>query len=923
LTCPSETRLQAFVEGELEADAIDELSVHLDTCVECRTIVGAVQPVPLDDETMVERVGRYVLRRVLGRGGMGVVYEAADPELHREVALKVLRPDLGRDQERLLGEAQAMAKLSHPNVVTIYDVGREAERVFIVMALVRGITLRQWLAQEQRSLAAILAAFEQAARGLGAAHDAGLVHRDFKPENVFVDRDERVLVGDFGLAISGVLDGGAAAEGSLAYMAPEQRAGETVDARSDQFSFCLALDEAIEGSLEGRAGAPGWLRKAISRGQNVSPADRFPSMAALEEAIAGGRRRAHTRRRTLGTAALVGAVVGAFALVAHLRARVLPTYALCNQVEPVASIWNEDVTSRTRRAFEATSTALWRDAWRQTETTVSSYAESWSGARKRTCEAAAARRDAVDPSFDRKLACLSDRLEILRAVTVNLESADAAMLEQVPSMLALLPRVNACEDAEQLAQLPPLPPPEKIASVEAAKKQIAQASATIAAGRYREGLALAEDAWRSANGTSFLPAMAEARLWVGTAHGRLGNARESERALAHAASSASAGHSPLLAIRAWIQLLHFVGFEEKRYEDGSQYAEYARVALEPMPQAFELEAERLSWSRAMLLDQKRFSEALAMSHRELALVELHFGGGHRLTAAALDGLAGGLVGSCKAREALAPQEKSCAILEKELGALHPQLALCLGNLAALHANLGEHEIAIGLKRRALGMFEQVPGHPNHVAMAHRNSVRSLVELGRFDEAAAELEVAAGLSKRETEQVSILLLRGDLLRRQDKAADALKENIAAVAKTEKAEPARRIDPLLALVDANLALERFSDALTNAEQASTIARSVYGDGSCRLAEPLRLQAEALVGSGRTVEALPLAEKAVQELATAQIDPLAVARAELTLAAALPESERARAFELATRACDLARQRHDQRLEIRAEHCLSLRR
>jgi tetratricopeptide (TPR) repeat protein len=253
----------------------------------------------------------------------------------------------------------------------------------------------------------------------------------------------------------------------------------------------------------------------------------------------------------------------------------------------------------------------------------------------------------------------------------SLRKADAPMLEQVPSMLHLLPRVSACEDARAIAQLAPPPSAEKAAAVDGTKKKIAAASATVAAGRYEQGLALADDAWQSANGASYLPVLAEAYLWVGIAHGRLGHARESEQALEQAASSASAGRAPELAVRAWIKLMHFVGFEGKRYDDGVRYAEYAKAALETMPDAFELEAERLSWSRAMLLDQRRYDDALVVSRQEVALVEVRFGASHRLSAVAADRLAGVLAGQCKARDALEPQEKACAILEKELGTPHP------------------------------------------------------------------------------------------------------------------------------------------------------------------------------------------------------------------------------------------------------------
>jgi tetratricopeptide (TPR) repeat protein len=628
---------------------------------------------------------------------MGVVYEAADPELHREVALKVLRSNLGREQDRLLAEAQAMAKLTHPNVVTVHDVGRDGDRVFIVMALVRGVTLRHWLALDSRPVDAILDAFAQAAEGLRAAHEAGLVHRDFKPENVFVDREGRVLVGDFGLAVAGMIEGRAAAEGSLAYMAPEQRAGRAADARSDQYSFCLALAHALEESKGGKSSVPRWLRRLLARGLAPEPTRRFPSMSELVAAMADGRRRARRLRRGALALAAAAALGGVVVLAAHARARVLPVHPLCRDpASPSSAVWNAEVAARVERVFASTESKLWPVAWRQTEARMGGYADAWTASRQRACESARVRRDPVDAGIERRLSCLGDRLEIVRAMVGNLAVADAAMLEQIPSMLELLPRVEVCDDPRQLADVAPAPPADAVDAVESAKKRIARASTTIAAGRYREGLSLAEEASRAANAARFMPVMSDAYLWLGTAHGRLGEAREAARALTQAVSTASAARSQLLAVRAWIQLMHFIGYEEKRYEDGLKFGDYAKSALEAMPQAFELEAERLSWTRAMLLDEKRYDDALSLSHQELALVELRFGASHRLTAVALDGLAGGLSGVCRARDAFAPQEKSCAILEKELGPVHPQLALCLGNLAALHAYLGEHDAALEL-----------------------------------------------------------------------------------------------------------------------------------------------------------------------------------------------------------------------------------
>ena len=867
MSCPSETRLQAFVDGELSEDELTELSEHLDTCEECRTIVGALQPLPLDDDTTADRVGRYVLRRILGQGGMGTVYEAVDPELHRVVALKVLREAPSGTQRRLLAEAQAMAKLAHPNVVAIYDVGRDGDRAFIVMALVTGVSLRHWLAQESRALPAILDAFTQAGEGLRAAHDAGLVHRDFKPENVFVANDGRVLVGDFGLAIE-VATGHEDASGSLAYMAPEQRRGEQVDARSDQYSFALALAEA----------APRALPKIIARATRESADERYPSMTALLTEI-----RASQRRSRLPLA-IIAAVVAVMVAFFAFRGPHGPEVVACRAREAeMHTVWNDAVASQIEQTFRATKSPLADAAWKTTHDVLAEYTQSWSQAQSRLCEAP---RDAsMRAVLDERASCLGERLEMTRAVTASLAKADAPVLEQVEAMLQLLPRVSACEDPRELAQLAPPPTAAQLAGVNDAKKKIATAAATIAAGRYQEGLRLADDAFVTANGTGYLPVIAEAYLWVGTAHGRLGHAAPSEQALDHAASSASAGRAQIIAVRAWVALMHFVGFEAKRYDDGARWSDDAKAALESLPGAYELEAERLSWSRAMLLDRKRYDDALVVSRQELALVELRFGPSHRLAAAALDGLAGVLAGQCKARDALEPQEKSCAILEKNHGVPHPQVALCLGNLAALHAALGEHSKALGIKESAVAMFELVPGHPNHVAMAHRNIVRSLLELDRLDDAAAELTKAAALSQRESDETSIIILRGDLHRRQGQLDVALAGHALAVTRTEGGEPSRRLDPLLALAQTQLAASHFSDALVSSEKAGAIARSIYGEGTCRTAEPMRDQAEALLGAGRAHDALPFAERALAALAGAQIDPRSRARTEALLTRARP--------------------------------------
>jgi eukaryotic-like serine/threonine-protein kinase len=252
-------------------------------------------------------VGRYVILSLLGVGGMGAVYAAYDPELDRKVALKLLRPDsLSIDSARMLREARALARLAHPNVVAVHDVGTLGAEVFIAMEHVDGLTVHRWLRQRDRSRREVLDVFLAAGRGLAAAHRAGLVHRDFKPDNMMVALDGRVRVLDFGLAraqasagaestlreaLIGDVDVGEARltrEGALlgtpTYMAPEQWRGAVADARSDQFSFCVALWEALLGERPFRGTTMQALMTSVTNG-------------AIEAAPAGSRRVSSELRR--------------------------------------------------------------------------------------------------------------------------------------------------------------------------------------------------------------------------------------------------------------------------------------------------------------------------------------------------------------------------------------------------------------------------------------------------------------------------------------------------------------------------------------------------------------------------------------------------------------------------------------------------
>ncbi|HEY8143036.1 MAG TPA: protein kinase [Kofleriaceae bacterium] len=394
--CLDDELIMELVQGRLPDDDLLAAEEHMTGCPDCRMVVAEAAAVdassestaptrpvglPIDDidpagRTLApgERVNRYQIQELIGVGAIGAVYAAHDPHLHRRVALKVLRAGgamgspAGDLQARLLREARAMAQLSHPNVVTVHDAGTYADGVFLAMELVDGTTLARWLKGDERGLDEIVSMFRAAGEGLAAAHRSGLVHRDFKPDNVLVGDDGRVRVTDFGLArptswektgphraigggdawVRTVVTRTGVVAGTPAYMAPEQFTGKPPDPRSDQFSFCVALYEAIyrerpfagptlddlvDAIIHGRVSAPpagvsvpGALRAAVLRGLSVKREDRHPSMDALLGQLAaavpvGLDARRPGRRRPAVVIGAVGALaVGAVALTAALVA---------------------------------------------------------------------------------------------------------------------------------------------------------------------------------------------------------------------------------------------------------------------------------------------------------------------------------------------------------------------------------------------------------------------------------------------------------------------------------------------------------------------------------------------------------------------------------------------------------------------------
>ena len=446
-------------------------------------------------EPPTQRVGRFVLLEQVGAGAMGRVYAAYDPELDRKIALKLIRSTepsaMGQRRARLLREAKSMARLSHPNVLPVYDAGVHGEEVFIAMEFVRGGTLRQWLKQEERGWREVLRVFVEAGRGLEAAHAAQVVHRDFKPDNVLIGEDGRVRVVDFGLARAPATDPDEAAPtepsqldpdsvadskltrtgavmGTPAYMSPEQFEGEEADARSDQFSFCVSLWEGLYGRRPFRgkdmfalvdainsrdyvpvprgARAPGWIREALERGLSARPSARFPGMAQL---LAELDRDPDARRRrwlgVVGGAGMLAAGAMGYAVVDQ------DATALCQGgVERLAGVWDEERRQAVQRAFDATGRSFSTAAWEGASKVLDEFSAEWVSMHREVCEATQVRGEQSQALMDRRMVCLERRRSALRATVETFVDADVGVVERAVEAARALPEVSVCGETSLL-----------------------------------------------------------------------------------------------------------------------------------------------------------------------------------------------------------------------------------------------------------------------------------------------------------------------------------------------------------------------------------------------------------------------------------------------------------------------------------------
>ncbi len=926
--CVETETLIELVEGRVDEAARAQLEEHASRCDACRellstlarehaTVPGAALPRRPEEETLAEgtQIGRYAITRPIGSGGMGVVYAAYDPELDRTVAIKVLRGDGDPDlHERLRREAQTMAKLAHPNVVAVYDAGVFGGRNFIAMERVEGITLSRWLATP-RSPRAILQAYRDAGRGLAAGHAAGIVHRDFKPENVLIDTNGRVRVGDFGLARAagnppGNVAGGAdsprrshalaastqltdagALMGTPSYMAPELFDGANADARSDQFSFCVALFTALYGerpfdgasldelSVNVRSGnlrrprsaarIPRRIRAAIERGLATNPSARFGSLRELLDLL-----EARPRRTALWMLAAAAAVATAWLVT--LIASTTPPELCAGGAAAFASTWNDQRRATLEIAFRATHLPYAETSLRGVVTTLDGYAHQWAAAHTSACRATRVLGEQSESMLDLRMSCLERRREeasaMIDAMVDRMSAATADTLARSVTAVVNLSAVADCADTAGLRQ-PVAPPgdPTIRARLAALRRRLADVRAQYELGAYQAAVEPARGVVRDARALGYLPFTGEAELLQGMVETGLGDFASAEHSFETAAWSAEAGKNDEIAARTWTRLVTLVGYSRSDFARGLALVPRATAAIARLGGHPDIEIALELALGAIDFQQAKYASAADHETKALALAERRFGGEHLIVATALESLAtttaqlGDLAGGMR------QLERARRIYEHTLGEDHPSVARVLSNLGVAHLQAGNFATAEQMLRRSIAIREATLG-PDHPDLSATLSAlgKALTAQGKDDEALPLHRRAIAIADKAfgpdgLELMSPLTLAASSLDhagKYDEADAALSRAQAIATKALGPDHPYAILPMIARGHLRMARSQWRDAAALYTRAIPALENVQGHHGDRAAAIANL-ASADVELGQPARALALIAPLVEEL------------------------------------------------------------
>ncbi len=896
-----------------------------------------------------QAVARFMVVDRLGAGAMGEVVSAYDPDLHRRVAIKVLRASedgsTGADStERMLREARAMAQLAHPNVITVFEVDKlDDGQLFIAMEYVDGGTLRGWAQRERpRTWPEVLAVYLQAGRGLAAAHSAGMIHRDFKPDNVLIGSDGRVRVTDFGLVgVDSALDdidatdepglessgltstGGSSARravvdvtltrtgaimGTPAYMSPEQ--GKNIDARSDQFSFCVALYEALHGErpfagdnladlrfnvMKGRirerprrSDVPAWLRAVVVRGLAVDPSERWASMPELLAMLE--RDPTVRRRRIAGGGAGMLAVGGLVAWAAFAAPE--PVDKCGGGQARFAEVWGAERSEQMLAGLEGVSPEQAAELHAGLVGALDGFGETWIAERRDACEANKVRQAESDDLFDRRMRCLNRRLEKVDALLSVFEPPSAETVGNVELVGGRLPPLETCSDAEALAAQ--VPPPEEAQAREIwdrLHRELDRADALGVAGKEVASLSLYEALAPEVAQLQHAPLTARLMLNHGNALVRQQRWVEAIAVLDPGPGVAAEAGDATVEAQMWLLLAKATGFGLNDAKSGATMARAAEVAAVRAGDVPDVEIG-IQYTLSLLRDADGDYEA-AVEHadRAVKLAIAEHGREHRTTSTLYGNLGSVLEHAGRYDDAMAANETSLQIDIAQHGESHPDVGHSLVNIGVLLQNKGEYDQARLKFERALSIYEGTVGRK------HGAYTTAMVNLGQnafyrqeFAEARDRFVTLLELYRQTMPEVS-----DDIAMVHQNLGTAYKHLEDLVESEKHYRQAYRIRQqvfgdehpkvmhsinAMAMVLAHKG--EFEASEKELRRAIAIGEKAFPDNHPDLAYPVQNLGDVLAEQGRYKEALPFMERAVQ--LRADINPKLLGHSEFALARVL---------------------------------------